>query len=167
MLAAASWHLLEQRALRLKGLLAGNAVSPASVPSGITSQFRQQPYVIDFYADRLEDAILIRNTDGTIQGWNQGAKRLYGWDANEAVGKTSHFLLKTIFPCSLSSIETQLVQRGFWEGKLIHKCRDGAQLVVHSKWLLLHEVENSDAVVYEVNSQKVQMDKHWKEAYES
>jgi PAS domain S-box-containing protein len=33
------------------------------------------------------DAILVRDSSDTILYWNRGAEELYGWSAQEAVGK--------------------------------------------------------------------------------
>ena len=37
--------------------------------------------------DRANDAIVVRDLDGTVRYWNQGAARVYGWTAAEAVGR--------------------------------------------------------------------------------
>jgi PAS domain S-box-containing protein len=34
-----------------------------------------------------DDAIVSKNLDGVIQSWNSGAQRIFGWSAEEAVGK--------------------------------------------------------------------------------
>ena len=48
--------------------------------------------------DLANDTIIIRNFDGEISYWNQGAERLYGWTIDEVLGKNSHELLATVFP---------------------------------------------------------------------
>lgn len=37
--------------------------------------------------DGLADAVLIADRDGTIVYWNDAARRIFGWSADEAVGK--------------------------------------------------------------------------------
>lgn len=39
-----------------------------------------------------DDAIIGQDLDGTITSWNDGARRLYGWTAAEAVGRRVSFL---------------------------------------------------------------------------
>jgi two-component system CheB/CheR fusion protein len=39
------------------------------------------------------DAIFSKNLDGTIQTWNRGAEHLYGYTAEEAVGRSVHMLV--------------------------------------------------------------------------
>ena len=45
---------------------------------------------------------------GSIEFWNTGAERLYGFTSNEAVGRSSHALLQTVFPLDLSDLLSQL-----------------------------------------------------------
>jgi diguanylate cyclase (GGDEF)-like protein/PAS domain S-box-containing protein len=42
--------------------------------------------------DSSNDAILGETLDGTIISWNQGAERMYGYEASEAIGRSVHFL---------------------------------------------------------------------------
>ena len=53
-----------------------------------------------------EDAILSKNLDGTIQTWNAGAERMFGYTAEEAVGKPITLLL----PPERADEETQITE---------------------------------------------------------
>jgi PAS domain S-box-containing protein len=66
--------------------------------------------------DQTHDSILFRNMNGRITYWNRGAQELYGWSAEEAIGKISHDLLKTIFPVPLKETDAELLRTGVWEG---------------------------------------------------
>ena len=74
------------------------------------------------------DAIMIHNVDGTIRYWSGGAQKLYGWEAQDVLGKISHRLLETVFPAPLEAIEEELRTKGYWEGQLIHTRREGQRL---------------------------------------
>jgi PAS domain-containing protein len=52
-----------------------------------------------------KDAMMVRNADGTIRYWSDGAQNLYGWEPKDALGTTSHQLLKTVFPAPLDVID--------------------------------------------------------------
>jgi PAS domain S-box-containing protein len=80
------------------------------------------------------DAVMIRNVDGTIRYWSRGSEKLYGWEARDVLGMTSHQLLETVFPVPLEVIEEELRTKGFWNGQLIHKRRDGSKIRVVSHW---------------------------------
>ena len=48
--------------------------------------------------DLTHDSIFVRDTDFFITYWNKGAEELYGWSAQEALGKHSQELLQTEYP---------------------------------------------------------------------
>ncbi len=100
-----------------------------------------------------KDAIMVRNADGTIRYWSDGAQKLYGWQAQDALGMTSHQLLKTVFPAPLDVIEIQLRTKGYWEGQLLHERRDGSKITVASHWELQQNPISKDQsiTVVEVN----------------
>ena len=43
---------------------------------------------------RSSDAILRLSQDGVIQSWNDGARRMFGWSSDDALGKSIAFLLR-------------------------------------------------------------------------
>jgi len=43
--------------------------------------------------DASEDAILSGGTDGIVSSWNPAAEKLFGYTANEMIGKTSRILI--------------------------------------------------------------------------
>src|SRR5262245_23188095 len=84
----------------------------------------------------VNDSVMTRTMEGIIAFWNHSAEQLYGWRKEEAIGKVSHSLLQTQFPKPLAEIESELVQNGRWEGKLVHTTRGGGRVVVESRWTL-------------------------------
>lgn len=43
--------------------------------------------------DSLADAVVIADTDGAIVYWNAGATHLFGWDADEALGRSLDLII--------------------------------------------------------------------------
>lgn len=101
-----------------------------------------------------KDAVMVRNADGTIKYWSEGAYKLYGWEPQLALGMSSHRLLKTVFPAALDVIEAELGRNGYWEGLLIHERRDGSTVSVVSHWELQQNPISKDQsiTVIEINS---------------
>ena len=97
------------------------------------------------------DAILTRDSVSRVLFWNKGAERLYGWTAQEALGRISHSLLKTRFPTSRADIDTRLAQEGYWEGELAHTCRDGSVVTVESRQSLVRDAQGDLTAVLEIN----------------
>jgi len=55
------------------------------------ARYRDIAAIVEF----SEDAVLTTNLDGIIMSWNQGAERLFGYTAEEAIGKPVMMLIPT------------------------------------------------------------------------
>ena len=104
-------------------------------------------------SERLSDLLTLSyepmlawRLDGVIEFWNAGAERLYGFAADEAVGRSSHSLLQTKFPIEFIELRSQLRSERYWSGELRHICKDGHEVIVDSRMQLL-----GDDTVLEVN----------------
>ncbi|WP_321927710.1 ATP-binding protein [Paraburkholderia guartelaensis] len=98
------------------------------------------------------DAIFVHLSGGHILFWNRAAESLYGWRADEAVGKVTHELLQTVFPESLEHLEKTLERDGFWEGELTHTRRDGTEVIVASRWTLQRDDQGRPHTILETNN---------------
>jgi PAS domain S-box-containing protein len=134
--------------------VASALANAVNVETGLEAR-RQSPKKPHKKEDVLlsRNAIMIRNGDGTIRYWSEGAQQLYGYRPDDALGMTSHRLLETIFPVPLEAIEEELRKKGFWEGQLIHKRRDGSKVTVLSHWDLQENPSSHDQsiTIIEVN----------------
>ena len=101
--------------------------------------------------DLAHDAICVRSMSGVIEYWNRAARGLYGWAAEEAVGRVSHALFKTVFPAPLAHIEAEVLRAGCWEGELVHMRKDGTAMTVASRWCLLRNEASVPIAILEIN----------------
>jgi PAS domain S-box-containing protein len=85
--------------------------------------------------DLVTDGALICDTAHKITYWNRAAERLYGWSAEEAVGRDVSVLLQTEYPIPFVELLATLEDRGRWEGELTHTTRHGMRVVVYSRWI--------------------------------
>jgi PAS domain S-box-containing protein len=92
------------------------------------------------------EPMLAWRLDGSIEFWNAGAERLYGFASDEAIGRSSHSLLQTKFPTEFAEMRSQLRNDGYWSGELRHVRKDGREVIVDSRQQLL-----ADGTVLEVN----------------
>ncbi len=97
------------------------------------------------------DAILMRDPIGRILSWNTGAEELYGYSAQEALGRVAPILLQTRFPQSQAAIDEQLEREGRWEGELIHTRKDGQLVIVESRQVLVRDKDETPTAVLEIN----------------
>ena len=92
------------------------------------------------------EAMFAWRLDGSIEFWNAGAERLYGFASNDAVGRSSHTLLQTKFPIEFPELRSLLLKERYWSGELRHICEDGHEVTVDSRMQLL-----GDDTVLEAN----------------
>ena len=97
------------------------------------------------------DAIIVRTPKSIIISWNLGAERLYGWTEPEVVGRVSHELLQTCFPHSREVMDNLLALHGQWEGQLTHTRRDGSQVIVESRQVLVRNESGQPSAILEIN----------------
>jgi PAS domain S-box-containing protein len=125
--------------------------SRESPSSSTSASFTISPSLLNKLVHFAHDAILVRDLEGHIIFWNEGAEHLYGWTAQEVLNKITHTLLQTHFPISLDDLNQTLEQHGKWEGNLIHYRRDGAQVIVESRQVLVRDEEGRPSAILEIN----------------
>jgi PAS domain S-box-containing protein len=62
---------------------------------------------LEAVVDSSDDAIVSKNLDGIINSWNGGAERIFGWTAEEAIGKP----VTLIIPQELHEEESSILRR--------------------------------------------------------
>ena len=89
--------------------------------------------------DVATDAILLRSLEGTILYCNQSAERMYGWTAQEAIGKAADKLLfKEITPELMEAMQ-EVKRSGSWQGELKKVTKQGRDITVASRWTLVSD----------------------------
>jgi protein-histidine pros-kinase len=104
-------------------------------------------------ADLLDIApVFVRNVENRIVHWGRGAQRLFGYTAEEAVGRICYDVLRTEFPAPVAEIEETLYWDGIWEGELTHRTRDGSKVIVASRWVLQRDRKGIPTHVLEADA---------------
>ncbi len=87
--------------------------------------FNDSQAIVDFFENILQSStqysIIGTALDGTIQLWNEGAHRLYGYSPEETIGKANISLLHTaedLITCSSREMMDVAARDGKWEGKV-------------------------------------------------
>lgn len=119
----------------------------------ITGQRNAQQRIVEQgeLLDLAHDYILVRDLESRIIYWNHGAEIGYGWTAAEALGQVTHDLLHTQFPSQLKDTIDGLMDKGNWEGELIHALKNGQQIVVKSYQTLRRDGEGKPISILEIN----------------
>ncbi|MDB5541380.1 MAG: sensor histidine kinase, partial [Devosia sp.] len=113
--------------------------------------------------DLTHDTIFARDMKDRITYWNSGAENLYEWSGAEALGRTSHELMQTVFQQPLEAINAELLRTGRWEGEVVHTTRRGRRLVVASRWSLQRDDSGNPVAILETNNDITER-KHAEEA---
>jgi hypothetical protein len=88
--------------------------------------------------DKANDAIVVRDLENRITYWNKGAERIYGWSANEVLGKcATDFLCRE--PGKFRQIFDEVMRAGIWNGEIRHLTKEGKEIVVESRWTLVSD----------------------------
>jgi len=99
--------------------------------------------------DLARDPIFVRDMSGVITYWNRGAQEFYGWTAEQAVGKGTQDLLRTVFPKPFEEIHKELLSTGRWEGTLEKRKADGSSVSVESRWWLQRDENKNPVAILE------------------
>lgn len=89
--------------------------------------------------DLTTDAILVSDfATGRILYWNQGAERIHGWSAVEALGQpVADLLLLNEGPAE--EILREVSARGEWSGEIRERTKDGREIIVSSRVTLVRD----------------------------
>jgi PAS domain S-box-containing protein len=87
--------------------------------------------------DKAHEAIMLLDVNGCVQFWNRGAQRLYGWTANELLGRALGGILHDEHhPAPSDALRTAL-EKGEWAGELVQLTKDGKERNVQSSWTVV------------------------------
>ncbi|HTQ30494.1 MAG TPA: PAS domain S-box protein [Opitutaceae bacterium] len=112
--------------------------------------------------DKAQDAILVRDLQHRITYWNNGAGRLYGWTAAEALGQDAGVLLKTE-PAVLKAACEETLARGEWLGELRHHTKKNGEVIVQSRWTLVRGTDGAPAGFLSIDTditEKIRLEAH-------
>ena len=102
--------------------------------------------------DKTQDAIIVRDLEHRILYWSQGAERLFGWTAAEALGQNAFEILsKTQSESCLAALRT-VIETGAWNGELTHAARDGHEVIVESRWTLVRDPEGRPSSILVIST---------------
>jgi PAS domain S-box-containing protein len=133
----------------------GKIVGVSKIARDITKQKQTERRLAEQtrLLDLSNDAILVRDARDRITYWSDGARELYGYSREEALGKVTHKLLRTVFSQSLTDIRKKLERDNRWRGELTHTCKDGTKVIVISRWSLDRDAKSTPSSILETNTE--------------
>jgi two-component system, cell cycle sensor histidine kinase and response regulator CckA len=112
-------------------------------------KIREQAALIDI----ATDAISVQDLENRTIFWSQGAERLYGWTAAEALGKKiSELIYKDLHSAELAIATHDTLEQGSWQGELENISKTGKTIKVASRWTLVRDESGKPKSILVVSS---------------
>ena len=92
--------------------------------------------------DNANDAIISTDANFTVRTWNRAAEVLYGWSAQEAIGRrTSDVLPVASYEGGKSREEVarEFLEKGLWRGEATYRRKDGSAITVMSSSIAMKD----------------------------
>jgi PAS domain S-box-containing protein len=90
--------------------------------------------------DHVHDAVIGTDAALRVTYWNPAAEALFGWAAQEALGREPVTLFHTQIPnSSREAVMARLMREGAYDGEAIYQCKDGRAIHAHVKSVLLRD----------------------------
>jgi PAS domain S-box-containing protein len=107
--------------------------------------------------DISSDAIIVKDLDDRIGYWSKGSERIYGWSAEEVLGKESSTVL---FSDAYAAEEREAgkitVETGRWNGDLHQRTKDEKELIMEGRWTLMRDEQGAPRGTLCVNTDVTQ-----------
>ncbi len=102
----------------------------------LEEQLRYQAHLLS----NINDAIMATDKDDILTAWNQGAQKIYGWTADQALGRSSLDLLQTEFVGGDSDrMRQQIAEEGGFVGEATQLRKDGGRIAVEVASIVLRD----------------------------
>ena len=120
----------------------------------ITERKRAEEQLIEQAAllDQSHEAIVVRDLDNRIRYWGRGAERLYGWTAEEAIGRPVQELTYRENLSQLEEATRIVIKKGAWDGEIRQFTKDGREVIVEGHWTLVRDAEGNPKTILAINT---------------
>jgi len=131
----------------------GVATHFIAIMNDVTERRRAEEQIAEQAAllNKARDAILVRDLEGKILFWNEGAERMYGWAREEVLGRNIGELLYAN-PKKFEEINGLTIHRGEWHGELQHVTRNRGEITVEARWTLIRDDEGNPKSMLAINT---------------
>jgi PAS domain S-box-containing protein len=108
------------------------------------------------------DAIFSTDNSFIIKSWNKAAEHIFGWTAQEVIGKASNSIFNPVYPTLEGTTREQAIEQlthaGIWKGEIMYHRKDGSPIPVSASANLVKDksggVVGTVAIVHDITARK-------------
>ncbi len=97
--------------------------------------------------DEIDASVIVTDMDGIVLSWNSGAQSLYGWSADEAVGRSARELVVPKDPTQAERLVQNISRDGRWDGELLVCRKDRSTFTAYTRNRLLLDSEGNPSAI--------------------
>src|SRR3954471_23956598 len=112
---------------------AGQIVAAVLVQTDVTERKREETRLayLAGLLDSTEDAIVALDAEWFVTVWNPGAERMYGWTADEVLGRPTLEVARTEMSYEeRAEVRSTVAEHGRWRGEVFAYRKDGTRVCV-------------------------------------
>ncbi len=100
------------------------------------------------WLEQINDAVIVSDKNLIITAWNRAAERIYGWKADEVIGKRAEDILRTeFFNTTRAEALQQVRDTGEFSAELMQARKDGSRFHVEARTAAVYD-ENGHIIGY-------------------
>ena len=100
----------------------------------------------------VSDAIVASNAQFRLTAWNAAAEEMYGWRADEVLGRKGMDVLQTEFlDVDGEEMRHRIAEIGKWQGEAIQRHKDGTPIAVEVSSIVMHDAKGEITGYLSVN----------------
>lgn len=129
----------------------GEIVAAVLSMTDVTERKRQEERSIEMAGllEHVQDAVLVMDDRFVLTGWNNAAVAMFGWSAEEAIGRAVYELLPPEYSDEQQAAELQkLTRTGQWRGERVWRAKDGAPVAAEGLTVAVRRGDGDDISGY-------------------
>jgi PAS domain S-box-containing protein len=132
----------------------GDELHIANIFYDVTKQRKLEEQICDqaLLLENVSDAVVSADVDFNIRSWNPAAELIFGWRAEEVIGKSASELFQTEYLNSTrEDVRSQLQATGVWSGQTTHRCKDESRIHLSTSMSYVYSKEGRHIGIVAVN----------------
>ena len=134
---------------------AGHLIGFVGTEEDITERKHAEERLLEQAAllNHAQEAIIACDSAGRVVFWNPGAERIYGWKAEEAIGRIMREEVHGLAHLDeLQAARRELYQKGEWMGEWQQFTKDKREIIVESRCTLVRDAQGNHKATLIINN---------------